>query len=99
MIAAQATPKIRAHVGEAKKLSDIGRMTRMIPAEEFRKFASECLANARSSRSRDSKATWDHMATRWMRCAEISEQQAAVAKLDRMERRHAGIRNGRVVAA
>jgi hypothetical protein len=71
----------------------------MIPAEEFKKFASECLDRAKSSRSRDSKAAWDHMAARWARCAEISEQQAAAAKLDRTARQHARIRNGRAVAA
>jgi len=71
----------------------------MIPAEEFRKFASECLAKAKFSRSRDSKAAWDHMAARWARCAEISEQQAAAAKLGRTTRQHARIRNGRAAAA
>ena len=71
----------------------------MIPAEEFRKFANECLARAKSSRSRDSKATWDHMAERWVRCAEISERQARAANLGRLARRHPSIRNGRDVAA
>jgi hypothetical protein len=46
----------------------------MIPAEEFRKLASECFAKAKVSRSRDSKAARDHMAARWVRCDEISEQ-------------------------
>jgi hypothetical protein len=71
----------------------------MIPADEFRKFASECLARAKSSRSRDSKAAWDHMAARWLRCAETSERQAAAAKLDRIARRQARMRNGPLVAA
>jgi hypothetical protein len=71
----------------------------MIPAEEFRRFASECLARAKSSRSRDSKATWDHMAERWARCAEISERQATAAQLGRAARRHSSTRNGHNVDA
>jgi hypothetical protein len=70
----------------------------MIPAEEFRKFANECMARAKSSQSRDSKATWDRMAERWVRCAEISERQAMAAKLGRMARRHSSTRNGRDAA-
>jgi hypothetical protein len=59
----------------------------MNPSEEFRKFAGECRAMAKFARSPESKATWDRLAARWVRCAELNELRSSAAALDRMARR------------
>ena len=43
----------------------------MDASEQFRKFAGECRAMAKLARSPDSKATWDRLATRWVRCLNL----------------------------
>jgi hypothetical protein len=58
----------------------------MNPTEEFRKFASECRATAKFARSSESKATWDRLAARWVRCAELNELRSSAAAHDRMAR-------------
>jgi hypothetical protein len=50
----------------------------MSAAEKFRKFASECRVMAEFARSRESKATWDRLAARWVRCAELNEYSATI---------------------
>jgi hypothetical protein len=60
----------------------------MSAAEKFRKFASECRVMAEFARSRESKATWDRLAARWVRCAELNELRSYTESLDRMARRH-----------
>ena len=60
----------------------------MSAAEKFRKFASECRAMAEFARSRESKATWDGLAARWVRCAELNELRSSTETLDRIARRH-----------
>ena len=60
----------------------------MNPSEEFRKFAGECRAMAKFARSPESKATWDRLAARWVRCAELNELRSSAAALDRMAKRH-----------
>jgi hypothetical protein len=57
----------------------------MNPSEEFRKFAGECRTMAKLARSPESKATWDHLAARWVRCAELNElhSSARIAKRHR----------------
>jgi hypothetical protein len=59
----------------------------MNPSEEFRKFAGECRAMAKFARSPESKATWDRLAARWVRCAELNELRSSAAALDRMAKR------------
>jgi hypothetical protein len=60
----------------------------MSAAEKFRKFASECRAMAEFARSRESKATWDGLAARWVRCAELTELRSSMETFDRIARRH-----------
>ncbi len=56
----------------------------MNPSEKFRKFAAECQAMAKFARSRESKATWNHLAARWIQCAEsMAERYSSAAKLHR----------------
>ena len=58
----------------------------MDASEQFRKFAGECRAMAKLARSPDSKATWDRLAARWVRCAELNELHSSAAKSERMAR-------------
>ncbi|MGA7486078.1 MAG: hypothetical protein WBW74_03935 [Xanthobacteraceae bacterium] len=50
----------------------------MNPSEEFRKHAAECQQMAKFTRDPASRATWSRMAERWMRCAEVFQQQRAM---------------------
>ena len=62
----------------------------MNASEEFRRFAGECRAMAKFTRSRESKATWDGLAARWVRLAELNEKSisnAAAATLVRLRNR------------
>jgi hypothetical protein len=58
----------------------------MNPSDEFRKFASECRAMAKFAP--ESKATWDSLAARWVRCAELNELHSSAATHGRMAKRH-----------
>jgi hypothetical protein len=58
----------------------------MNPSEEFRKFAGECRAMAKLTRSPESKATWEGLAARWVRCAELNEHHSWAAKSERVAR-------------
>jgi hypothetical protein len=62
----------------------------MNPSEEFRRFAGECRAMAKFTRSPENKATWDRLAARWVRLAELNEKSisnAAAATLVRLRNR------------
>ena len=52
----------------------------MNAVEEFRRHAGECLQMARVTRDRDGKVTWNKLAERWVRCAELAESQAGPPK-------------------
>ena len=43
----------------------------MNPPDEFLKHAADCEQMAKFARDPESKATWNRMAERWRRCAEI----------------------------
>jgi hypothetical protein len=43
------------------------------PADEFRRYASQCRRMARDTPDLESKATWNRLADRWGRCAELEE--------------------------
>jgi hypothetical protein len=49
----------------------------MNPAEEFRRHAGECRRMALDTRDLESKASWDRLADRWVRCAELEEARPA----------------------
>ena len=59
----------------------------MNPSEEFRRFAGECRAMGKFTRSQESKATWDCLAARWARLAELNEIHSK-ATLVRLRNRH-----------
>jgi hypothetical protein len=59
----------------------------MYPSEKFRKFAVECQDMAKFARSPESKATWNRLAARWFRCAELAEHHSLAQTLDRMRHR------------
>ncbi len=76
----------------------------MNPSEKFLRFAAECEAMAKSARSPESKATWNRLAVRWVRCAELTEHHWSVAMLDRPAKRHrragrSGSRQGHAATA
>jgi hypothetical protein len=66
--------------------------------EKFRRFAAECRAMAEFTRSPESKATWDHLAARWVQCAESIDLKSSAAMLDRMARKHRRPVRGREAA-
>jgi hypothetical protein len=66
--------------------------------EKFRRFAAECRAMAEFTRSPESKATWDHLAARWVQCAESIDLKSSAAMLDRMARQHRRPVRGREAA-
>jgi hypothetical protein len=49
----------------------------METAEEFRHFAEECRDIANSMQDIESKATWNGLADRWMRCANLEDKHTA----------------------
>ena len=49
----------------------------MLPAKEFRRYATECRQMARRTPDLDGKATWNQLADRWDRCAALERQRAA----------------------
>jgi hypothetical protein len=51
----------------------------MNPSEEFMRHAAECESMAKFTRDPQSRATWSHMAERWVRCAELFDSQSAAA--------------------
>jgi len=52
----------------------------MHPPDEFLKHAAECKATAKFARDPQSKATWNQMADRWARCAELASRQISEAR-------------------
>ena len=64
------------------------------PAEEFRRHALQCRRMARDTHDLESKATWNRLADRWVRCAELEEghapaREAAKYRKERPIYRHA----------
>jgi len=52
----------------------------MNPSEEFLRHAADCQRMAKFTRDRASRETWNRMAERWVRCAEVFKSQRAAAK-------------------
>jgi len=52
----------------------------MNPPDEFQKRAADCMHMARLSRDPESKAMWNRMAARWLRCAETYVSQSLAAR-------------------
>jgi hypothetical protein len=51
----------------------------MNPPDEFMRHAAECQLMAKFTRDPESRATWTHMAERWVRCAELFNKQSLAA--------------------
>jgi hypothetical protein len=74
----------------------------MNASEEFRRFAGECRAMAKFTRSPESKATWHRLAARWVRLAELNEKSisnAAAATLVRLRNRQSISRRALIASA
>jgi hypothetical protein len=56
-------------------------------SEAFRKHAEECRQNARTAPDADARATWQRLAERWSRCAELEQEAAAAAESASRRRR------------
>jgi hypothetical protein len=46
----------------------------MHATERFMKFAAECEVMAKFTRSPESRAVWNGLAQRWIRCARLADQ-------------------------
>jgi hypothetical protein len=49
----------------------------MHTTDQFLRFAAECEAMAKFTRSRENKAIWNGLAQRWLRCAELMDHERA----------------------
>lgn len=49
----------------------------MDATDQFLRFAAECEVMAKFTRSPENKAVWTGLAQRWMRCAQLLEQDHA----------------------
>ncbi len=47
----------------------------MDATDRFLRFAAECEIMAKSTRRPEDKAVWNGLAQRWVRCAELIEQE------------------------
>jgi hypothetical protein len=54
-------------------------ISQMHPPEEFLRHAAECELMAKFARKAEDKATWNEMADRWLRCAELFAQESLAA--------------------
>lgn len=52
----------------------------MHAADRFLRFASECQVMAKYTRSPESRAVWNGLAQRWIRCAELTDQIHATVR-------------------
>jgi hypothetical protein len=51
----------------------------MHTTDRFLRFAAECEVMAKFTRSPENKAVWNGLAQRWLRCAELMDQEQANA--------------------
>jgi hypothetical protein len=47
----------------------------MDTTDQFLRFAAECEVMAKFTRSAENRAVWTGLAQRWLRCAELMEQE------------------------
>lgn len=57
-------------------------------SERFQRFAAECEVMTKFTRDRENRLVWRRMAERWIRCAELSEQQVSMAHAAGPQKRH-----------
>jgi hypothetical protein len=59
----------------------------MITADEVLKFAADCKRMAKVSRSKENKSVWIGLAQRWVRCAELMNEQTRLLDQRKLEKR------------
>jgi hypothetical protein len=59
----------------------------MHTTDRFLRFAAECEVMAKYTRSPQDKAVWNGLAQRWLRCAELMDQEHASVHHARPPRR------------
>jgi hypothetical protein len=62
----------------------------MALSEKFRRFAAECEAMSKCTKSPESKATWNGMAARWILFAELADNRYAPKGQTARRRRQRG---------
>jgi hypothetical protein len=60
----------------------------MHTTDRFLRFAAECEVMAKFTRSPENKAVWNGLAQRWLRCAELMDQEQASVRLASAAKRH-----------
>jgi hypothetical protein len=55
----------------------------MMTSDRLMRFAAECEVMAKFTQSQESRLTWNRIAQRWLRCAELLEQQDSDRELRR----------------
>lgn len=61
----------------------------MPATDRFLKFAAECEVMAKFTRNRESRAVWNGLAERWIRCAQLADQTHTTSRRGTAKRRHA----------
>jgi len=61
----------------------------MPATDRFLKFAAECEVMAKFTRNRESRAVWNGLAQRWIRCAQLADQVRTIPRRATAKRRHA----------
>jgi hypothetical protein len=59
----------------------------MHTTDRFLRFAAECEVMAKFTRSPQDKAVWNGLAQRWLRCAELMDQEHSSVHHSRSPRR------------
>ena len=60
----------------------------MNTSDRFLRFAAECKVMAKCSRTPENRAVWSGLAQRWVRCAELVDQQDSNDRSRRSLKRH-----------
>jgi hypothetical protein len=60
----------------------------MNTSDSFLRFAAECKVMAKFSRTSESRTVWSGLAQRWVRCAELVDQQESNDRNRRSLKRH-----------
>jgi hypothetical protein len=58
------------------------------PSEKFLRFAAECELMAKFTRNPENRTVWTRMAERWLRCAQLYDQEASAARTTMSAKRH-----------
>jgi hypothetical protein len=60
----------------------------MNPSEKFVTLAAECKLMAKFTHTSEDKAVWRRMAERWIRCADLYDQETSAARYFHLAKRH-----------